>query len=170
MRILRHLLLAAAIAPAIVHAAPKVKQAPRQLTSFFPQLELGRFLADNFDLASVRSSLAARRTPELRTFADFGMLPTNSGDDVVTFDGERWLYQLRVVRRADINNDGIEDLEVCFTDRAKGASYDSSQSLLVSRYSDETYAVALRYESDACGPAKRDKTGTTLTVPSSKAQ
>lgn len=153
MRLLRLLLLAAAIAPAIAYAAPKAKPAPKQVTSFFPQLDLGRFLADNFDLASVRSSLAARRTPELRTFADFGMLPTNTGDDVVTFDGERWLYQLRVVRRADINNDGIEDLEVCFTDRAKGASYDSSQSLLVSRYSDETYAVALRYESDACGPA-----------------
>ncbi|RSZ60257.1 hypothetical protein HF313_20900 [Massilia atriviolacea] len=164
MRILRHLLLAAAIAPAIAHAAPKMKPAARPVTSFFPQLDLGRFLADNFDLASVRSSLAPRRTPDLRTFADFGMLPTNSGDDGVTFDGERWLYQLRVVRRADINNDGIEDLEVCFTDRAKGASYDASQSLLVSRYSDETYAVALRYESEACGPAAKSSPARTRTI------
>ncbi|MDQ1920606.1 hypothetical protein [Massilia pseudoviolaceinigra] len=154
MRTIRHLLLAFAIAPALLHAAPKPSSKP--VASFFPQLELGRFLADNFDLASVRSSLGSRRTPELRTFTDFGMVPTRSGDDVVAFDGERWFYQLRVVRRADINNDGIEDLEVCFTDRAKGASVDSSQSLLISRFSDETYAVALHYASDACGPVAKN--------------
>ena len=140
------LLIAACCATPLAQAAP--------LTSFFPERELGRFLADNFDLASVRSSFGPRRTPERRTFTDFGLVASKAGDDVLEFDEERWFYQLRVTRRADINGDGIEDLELCFTDRAKGGSYDSRKGLLVSRYSDETYAVALSYEIEGCTPPK----------------
>ncbi len=142
-------LTALVLVPGAVHAAPP--------TSFFPQRELGKFLAENFDLASVRSSFGPRRTPDLRTFADFGLSPTRSGDDVLEFDGERWFYQLRVLRRGDLNNDGIEDLEVCFTDRAKGGSYDTRKAFLVSRYSDETYAVALNYEVEGCALPKKAK-------------
>lgn len=143
------LAIALGAAPVMVQAAP--------LATFFPQRELGKFLAENFDLASTRSSFGPRRKPEQRTFADFGMKATRSGDDVVEFDDERWFYQLRVLRRADINRDGIEDLEVCFTDKAKGGSYDSYKGLLISRYSDETYAVALNYEVEGCTLPKKAK-------------
>lgn len=65
-------------------------------------------------------------------------------------DNDDWYYELRVLRRADINGDGLEDLDVCWIDRAKGGTYSSQQSLLVTRYSPSAYAVALKYEVFGC--------------------
>jgi hypothetical protein len=57
-----------------------------------------------------------------------------------------WLYELKIVGRRDVNGDGIEDLEVCFIDRAlNGGTYDASEGLLVTRYSENDYAVALSF-------------------------
>ena len=57
-----------------------------------------------------------------------------------------WRYALKVVARRDVNSDGIEDLEVCFTDLAlNGGTYDLSKGLLITRYSAEGYAVALSF-------------------------
>jgi hypothetical protein len=57
-----------------------------------------------------------------------------------------WLYELKIVGRRDANGDGIEDLEVCFIDRAlNGGTYDTSKGLLVTRYSENDYAVALSF-------------------------
>ena len=117
------------------------------LVSHFPKKDLGLFLADKFDLASIRSSFGPRRNPALRTFADFGMKPSKATEDVLIFNTpDDWTYELKIVARRDVNNDGIEDLEVCFTDRAlNGGSYDASKGLLITRYSAEAYAVALSY-------------------------
>ncbi len=120
------------------------------LVSFFPRENLGQFLADKFDLASIRSSFRPRRTPELRTFADFGMRPSKATDDALVFDtpGD-WYYELKILSRRDVNKDGIEDLEVCFIDRAmNGGTYHTSSGLLITRYSADGYAVALSYRID----------------------
>lgn len=117
------------------------------LVSHFPNKDLGLFLANKFDLASIRSSFGPRRSPALRTFADFGMSPSKATEDALLFDtpGE-WRYELKIVARRAVNKDGVEDLEVCFTDRAlNGGSYDTSKGLLITRYSAEAYAVALSY-------------------------
>ena len=142
MPLFRCNLLIAALAAGAATAA--------DVKSYFPERELGRFLVSNLDVASIRSSLGPRRTPEKRTFASLGELATRVGEDLVEFDRADWFYSLRIIRRADINQDGIEDLEICFTDKARGASYDSQQALLVSRYSDSSLAVALKYEVHGC--------------------
>ncbi len=125
-----------------VHASP--------LVSFFPRENLGQFLADKFDLASIRSSFGPRRTPELRTFTDFGMRPSKATDDALVFDtAGDWYYELKILSRRDVNKDGIEDLEVCFIDRAmNGGTYHTSSGLLLTRYSADGYAVALSYRID----------------------
>jgi hypothetical protein len=124
------------------------------LTSHFPAIGLGRFLAERFDLATIRSSLGPRRAPTLRTFTDFKMTTTKATDDVLEFESTDWFYQLRIVGRGDVNRDGIEDLEVCFTDQARGGStYFSQQSLLITRYAPDGYAVALNYSVEACKDA-----------------
>lgn len=125
-----------------VHAAP--------VTSHFPAHGLGSFLAEQFDLASIRSSFGPRRTPAQRTFADFGMQASRATNDTLVFETPgKWLYELKIVGRRDVNNDGIEDLEVCFTDRAlNGGTYDTTSGLLITRYSAGTYAVALSYRLD----------------------
>ncbi|MDB5749092.1 MAG: hypothetical protein JWP72_3940 [Massilia sp.] len=57
-------------------------------TTYFPATGLGSFLAEKFDLASIRSSFGPRRTPAMRTFADFGMKPSKATDDTVSFEGK----------------------------------------------------------------------------------
>ncbi len=125
-----------------VHAAP--------VASYFPKQNLGQFLAEKFDLSSIRSSFGPRRSPALRTFSDFGMKPTMSTDSVLVFESPgNWRYELNVVGRRDVNGDGIEDLEVCFIDRAlNGGTYNTSKGLLITRYSPDGYAIALSYSLD----------------------
>ena len=130
---------------ALVALTSTVEAAP--FVSYFPKKDLGLFLADKFDLASIRSSFGPRRSPALRTFTDFGMKPTKATADALVFEtlGE-WLYKLKIVARRDVNRDGIEDLEVCFIDHAlNGGTYDTSSGLLITRYSADGYAVALSY-------------------------
>jgi hypothetical protein len=125
------------------------------MTSHFPANDLGRFLAERFDLTTIRSSLGPRRAPALRTFADFKITPSKATDDVLEFESTDWFYQLRIVGRGDVNRDGIEDLEVCFTDQARGGpTYFSQQSLLITRYAADGYAVALSYSVEACKDAQ----------------
>jgi hypothetical protein len=129
-----------------------VQAAP--LITYFPASELGRFLAEKFDLASFRNSFGPRRSPTQRTFADFQMSPSKAADDLLEFDSADWFYQLRIVGRRDVNGDGIEDLEVCFIDQARGGpTYRSQESLLITRYGANEYAVALKYSVDACATA-----------------
>lgn len=141
MRILRFSLLVA-LTLGSAHAA--------DVTSYFPGRDLAQFLVANFDIASVRSSFGPRRAPAQRTFASLGQVPTKVTKELLEFDGPDWYYSLRVLRRGDFNGDGIEDLEVCFTDRAKAGTYNSQQALLISRYSDSGLAVALRFEVSGC--------------------
>ena len=131
--------------------APAAQAAP--LTTHFPATGLGNFLAEKFDLASIRSSFGPRRTPAMRIFADLGIKPSRATDDTVTFERENWFHELTVVERRDVNGDGIEDLQVCFVDRALGGpNYHASKGLLVTRYAPDGYALALGFEVDeACG-------------------
>lgn len=127
-------------------------------SSYFPSKEVGRFLADKFDLASIRSSLAQRRTATKRTFSDLGLRPAKATDDVLVIDNPGdWRYELRIAGRGDVNGDGIEDLEVCFIDRAQnGGTYNNTQGLLLTRYSADAYAVALSFSprEDVCGDSR----------------
>jgi hypothetical protein len=117
--------------------------------SYFPAKALPAFLVKNLDIASFRNSLGPKRQGE-RTFAELGITPTKIGPDVVEFDSPDWYYRIRVLRREDINRDGIEDLELCFTDRAKQGSYSTQQPLLVTKYSSSMLATALSYEVSGC--------------------
>lgn len=128
------------------HAAPP--------TSFFPAAGLGPFLAEHFDLASIRSSLGPRRTQSQRTFADVGLEPRMATETtLIVGRPDEWVYRLDIVGRRDVNGDGLEDLEVCFADQAQnGGTYRSRQGLLITRYSAAGLAVALSYGLEsACG-------------------
>ena len=135
--------------------AGQVEAAP--VVSHFPQQGLGQFLAEQFDLASIRSSFGPRRKPEQRSFADFQLKPTRVTDTLVEFAQPNWFYQMVVTDRRDINGDGIEDLAICFTDKAVGAgTYDAHKALVVTRYAADALAVALDYSIDACSDLLAD--------------
>ncbi len=136
-------LAALAILPAAAYAAvPAVSHIPAQ--------GLGELLARQFDLASIRSSFGPKRGPGKNTFAALGLQPSLAQDDKVVFDSPQWYYSMTVLRRGDFNNDGIEDLEVCFVDRAKQGSYNAQRALLVTRYQPHAMLVALAYGMDGC--------------------
>jgi hypothetical protein len=120
------------------------------LVSYFPKKDLGPFLADKLDLASMRSSFGPRRSISQRTFADLGLTPSKAAEDILVFNSPgEWLYELKIMGRRDVNRDGIEDVEVCFIDRAlNGGTYNTSKGLLITRYSADSYAVALSYNLD----------------------
>ena len=126
------------------NATPPVTQ------TFFPEKDLAQFLVENLDLSTFRNSLGPRRSEARRTFATLGIVPTQVQTDSVVLEDNAWFYSLRILRRTDINRDGFEDLEVCFTDRAKQGTYSTQQALLITRYSASSYAVALKYEVDGC--------------------
>jgi hypothetical protein len=132
---------------ALVVMAPAT---PSAAQSFFPPTAVAEFLVNYLDLSTIRSSLGPRRSISKRTFASLGIVPTHVEPDEAVLDSNEWYYSLRVFRRADINGDGLEDLEVCFTDHAKAGTYSSQQSLLVTRYAATGYAVALKYEVSGC--------------------
>ena len=134
----------------VLRAAPVI--------SHFPQQGLGLFLASHFDLASIRSSFGPRRDRRgQRTLDDFGMTPTKATDNDLIYDvpGD-WYVRMQVTGRRDVNGDGIEDLEVCLTDRAQnGGTYRSVQGLVITRYASDTYALALGFSAsdEVCGGA-----------------
>jgi hypothetical protein len=99
-------------------------------------------------LESAHCKLSKEQPEVQRSFASLGQVPTKVTADEVEFDGADCYYNLKVLRRGDLDRDGIE--EVCFVDKAKGATYDSQQALLVTRYSNSSLAVALRFEVDGC--------------------
>lgn len=135
------------------------------VVSYFPQQGLGQFLADQFDLASIRSSFGPRRTPGQRTFADFQLKPTRITESLVEFAQPDWFYQMIVTERRDINGDGIEDLAVCFTDKAVGeGNYAAQKGLLVTRYAANAHAVAVSYGLDACTNHRDDAPAQSSTV------
>lgn len=118
--------------------------------SHIPTTEVGQFLAEKFDLASIRSSINPRRTAAQRTFKDMGLRPSAITADGVRFDlPGYWFYELKILGRRDTNRDGIEDLEVCFTDQAQnGGNYRAQKALLITRYTADGYAVALSFGAD----------------------
>jgi len=78
------------------------------------------------------------------------MVPSKVTESAIEFEDADWYYGIRVLQRSDSNNDGVEDLEVCFTDRAKQGSYSTQQPMLVTKYSASSLAVALAYRIDGC--------------------
>jgi hypothetical protein len=140
-------------------AAGVLRAAP--VVSHFPPQGLGSFLASHFDLASIRSSFGPRRDRRgQRTLADFGMTPTTVKDTDLIYDvpGD-WYVRMQVMGRRDVNGDGVEDLEVCFTDHAQnGGTYRSVQGLVITRYASDAYALALSFSAsdEVCGGAAAD--------------
>jgi hypothetical protein len=121
------------------------------LISYIPRSALESFVAETLDLASFRNSFGPRRTAEQRRFSSFGMTPNRSANGIIQYEDADWIYRIEIGGRGDHNRDGIEDLKLCFEDRAKDGTYSTAQSLLVTRYSNDGLLVALNYEVDACG-------------------
>ena len=142
-RMLAFLFLLVAVGAGAAPAAPE---------SFLPQENLERFIVDNLDLSTLRSSLGPRRGPGQRTFKDLGETSPLIGPGTIEFKSDAWLYRVEIIGRGDYNKDGLEDVAVCFVDRALKGSYTSVQPLLLTRFGPDgrLVAIAYRIEDESC--------------------
>ena len=118
--------------------------------SYIPSNYLGRFVTDNLDLSTFRNSLGPRRESGMRTFSDFGINPSLLSETKAELTTPDWYYSIEIIKRGDVNGDGVEDLVLCFTDDSREGSYLTRDTILTTRYSDRTLLIALRYEVDGC--------------------
>jgi len=137
-------------AAAMFIAATGNAYAKHGLVSYLPKTDLERFIVNNFDIASIRSSLGPRRQPGQFHFSDLGIRPTAISAEKIHLESDGWHYDITVLQRGDLNGDGIEDVAVCFVDDGHGAggTYFSVQPLLLTRYSKNGPLIAISYEPD----------------------
>lgn len=122
---------------------------PPLISHFSPTDPLGQ-LIDDLDLASFRNSLGPRREARLTTFRSFGFVISRPALDQLVLDDDGFVYGLRLLKRADSNRDGFEDLEVCFTEMAKHGTYRAAQAMLITKLAPQASALALKFEVEGC--------------------
>jgi hypothetical protein len=125
---------------------------PGKIISYFPKKNIALFISEHLDLASFPHSLNFRRDQGQRTFRALGFAPTKVTENRVEFVTDDWTYEITVVRRGDLNFDGIEDVEICYTDVAIGnksrSSYATISPYVLTRYSSDGYVLAISYKWD----------------------
>lgn len=125
------------------------------LNSFLPKTDLGQFIVDKLDLASFPSILGPRVMASQHTFAGMKLKPATASANEVTFDDDDYYVKIDVLGRGDFNDDGLEDIIVCWRDQAKGGTYRTTTPYLLTRYSADTPLVAIAAHAPsrpACDP------------------
>lgn len=123
--------------------------------SYFPHENIPEFLVKHLDLASFRSSMGPRREAGKNTFYKLGIRQWKFSQNKAVHDTGGWYYKIRVLKVKDVNDDGIEDIEVCFSDRAtNGGTYNTQKPVLITKYSKSTPPIAIKYEVFGCDAFK----------------
>lgn len=132
----------------VTSASAGLEEPAHKISSYLPSKDVEKFVVEKLDLSTFRNSFGPRREPGKRTFADFGLRPTNTSNGVIEFKDDDWNYTVKILGRQDYNNDGIEDLAIRFTDRSLVGSYRTESQLLLTRYSNDGKLIAIAYELD----------------------
>jgi hypothetical protein len=124
--------------------APKAPKPP-PLTSFLPKGPLEEFVVAQFDIRTINSSLNVGREIYQARVMELGYrpLPRLRPADPLVLDSAAGTITISLFERGDHNSDGIEDILVCFNDRAKNGGFNATQPLVLQKYSDNTPLVAL---------------------------
>jgi hypothetical protein len=118
--------------------------------SYMPKTGLPMYIFEKLDLTSFRSSFGPKRSPGQRHFADLGLKPTKLTNNLLAIETDDWLYEVEILRVADVNGDKLTDLEVCFRDKSKTASYNTQQPLLLSQLEKSGQLVAIHFQVSGC--------------------
>lgn len=121
------------------------------LISFLPSEDIEHFVVNEFDIRTTNSSINPRRKIDQSHFIDMGLSISEVNENRVVMDNPNETIVIRILRRGDINKDGIEDLAVCLSEDAKKGSLASSRALILQKYSRDTPLIAIAVE-------HRDKT------------
>jgi len=133
------------ILPAFLSVESADSRNPAELVSFIPSDGLEQFIVDRLDIASFRNSLGPARSPGMRYFRDLGLVPTEISEGRIVFDTADWFYCVDVVERRDVNQDGIEDILIRFTDDSTFGTYLSHHMYTLTCYSEDSDLVAIAF-------------------------
>ena len=124
----------------------KTPNVPGKIKSFIPQEKVEHFVINRLNLATFRNSLGSRRRSGMRYFAELGIKPTKIEQGRIEFDLNDWYYEITILRRADENSDGIEDLVIRFVDQSKPGTYQTQHEYLVTSFGNDGSLIAIAYE------------------------
>jgi hypothetical protein len=138
------------IAVACIACGSVTAMAQKPITTYFSQTAVLEQVVAEFDLATIRSSFGPRRDSVHRTLKSFELTAKMLDVKTMVLEDNDFIYHLQLLTRGDLNRDGIEDLEICFTEKAKQGSYHAQTPFLLTKYSSSALAVALQFETDGC--------------------
>ena len=113
--------------------------------SFIPEEGIEEFIVEKLDLTSFRNSLGPARSPGMRYFSDMGLAPTEISEGRIVFETETWYYCIELIERRDINHEGVEDIQITFTDESIEGTYLTEYIYLLTGLSDESDLIAIAY-------------------------
>jgi|GEM_PF-2946202 len=116
-----------------------------EIVSYMPSEGIEEFIVDRLDLTTFRNSLGPARSPGMRYFSDMGLRPTEISEGRIVFETESWYYCIELVERGDVNHDGIEDLQICFTDDSLYGTYLTKYIYLLTCLYDDSDLIAIAY-------------------------
>lgn len=127
-----------------------------RIVSYIPSEGVEQFIVERLDLTTFRNSLGPARSAGMRYFSDMGLVPTEISEGRIVFETESWYYGLEVVGRRDVNNDGIQDLLIRFTDDSIDGTYLTVYVYLMTCLSEDSDLIALAYGPSGEYYAERD--------------
>src|SRR5262245_31054311 len=104
-----------------------------------------RFVYENLDLRTFRSSLNPSLSKEKYTFRKLGMPVGGVTMQQFSARDHDHTYTLRIADKRDRNGDGLEDIVLCFKDDGETDSRINQQVLLLSRFGWDEPIMALGY-------------------------
>lgn len=121
-----------------------VQAAEAEKATMWPKSKLAEFVFAHLDLSSFRNSTGPRRKIGQRFLSDLGIHPDKLSEGVAASDTPDWTYTVQILGQRDYNRDGVEELAICFSDKAGEGTYNTSTPLLVQLL--EGRVVALAYD------------------------
>lgn len=88
-------------------------------------------LAKRLDITTFSSSLRPLVVEKRRTLDKISGNKLIISNDKIIFEQDDWIYQLKLVAKADINNNQKTDWVLWFSDEAKDGNYRNYQTLIV---------------------------------------
>jgi hypothetical protein len=111
------------------------------MTSYFPQKNLVEFIVEHLDITTFSNSLNPQHVVGRRHFNQLGFKKKKLSENSVEFLTPEWIYKFEVIKREDVNWDGIEYVLICYSEISNTSV--SQQALTLTRYSPDAYVIAI---------------------------
>jgi hypothetical protein len=129
-----------------VYLAAGYSAKAENVKSLIPEQGIERFIVERFDIRSIRSSLNPRRGTEQSHFADVGLRAPAISPGRIIFETPDWTYVVEVLKVGDLNNDGLTDIAICFSEQSHAGTYRARSPYLLTRYSNEGPLIAIAFQ------------------------